>query len=88
MRKLTVNDLRVAVMYVNQGNEKVKNLQDVSDEELLSYSFSKDLHMGNIRFANVMIEIERRGHEVSADIPKIMPDDTVKSFFNAVNKNL
>lgn len=89
MGKLTIKDLKRAIVYVNQGNKGAKNVQNISDEEFLSCKFGKDLHMGNIRVANVIIELQRiHGIELSMGELKVGADDTVKSFFDAINESL
>lgn len=89
MEKLTIKDLKRAIVYVNQGNEGAKDVQNISDEELLNCKFGKDLHMGNIRVANVIIELQRiHGIELPMGELKVGADDTVKSFLDAINESL
>lgn len=89
MEKLTVKDLRRAIMYVNQGNDGAKNVQDISDEEFLQCTFGKDLRMGNIRVAGVIIELDRiHGIELSTKDLRVGATDTVGYFLDAVNKHL
>lgn len=89
MEKLTIKDLKHAIVYVNQGNEGAKNVQNISDEEFLNCKFGKDLHMGNIRVANVIIELQRiHGIELLMGELKVGADDTVKSFLDAINESL
>ena len=52
MEKLTIKDLKRAIVYVNQGNEGAKDVQNISDEEFLNCKFGKDLHMGKRKRPN------------------------------------
>ncbi len=64
-------------------------LQDVTDDDLLNYDFARDLHMGNVRVFNVFIELQRiHGINLPMDLFNTMPDNTVGSLLNAINKHL
>ena len=81
MTKITINDVRRAVSYV--GETDVLNW---SDEKLLKADFLHDLNMGNIRVANVSIEIQRTYNiSLPPELFRQMPDNTVRSFIEAAN---
>lgn len=81
---ITLQDMRRAISY---GRDcKVDNF---SDEQLLNADFGRDLHMGNIRLANVAIELQRI-YNISLPIEMFhqMKDNTVRSFIESANKCL
>ncbi len=87
MKKITIKDMRQAIVYVNNGNY-VGNLNDLADDDLLACDFGRDLKMGNVRVANVAIELERRHNWL--DIPqeafRNVPDNTVGGLLDTINK--
>ncbi len=87
MKKITVKDMRQAIVYVNNGNY-VGNLNDITDDDLLACDFGRDLNMGNIRVANVVIELERRHGwlDIPQEMFKQMPDNTVGGMLDTINK--
>lgn len=89
MKKLTVKDMRQAIVYVNNGNY-VGNLNDLTDDDLLACDFGRDLKMGNIRVANVMIELERRnnGLRIPHEILKEASGNTVADMLETINKHI
>ena len=88
MDRITVNDLRHAVMYVANQSGKI-NLQNVSNEDLLKLDFVNDLKFGNIRLINVATELK---HMLNIDFPaevlRTRTDDTVGAFLNTLNNYL
>lgn len=87
--EITIKDLKRVIVYVNQGNERARDVQNVSEEELLNCKLGEDLHMGNIRVANMIIELQRiHGVEFSFEKLRVGKDDTVKSFLMAINENI
>ena len=84
MAKITVKDVREAIAYGHDcGVEKL------NDEQLLKSDFLKDFGMGNIRLANVSIELQRR-HNIFLPLEVFheMKDNTVASFIESANKYL
>ncbi len=56
MQKITISEMRNAIGYVQGcGNQ----LHEISDEKLMKSDFMQDFGMGNIRLANVVVELER-----------------------------
>lgn len=89
-KAITIQDMRHAIMYVNNGNADVTtNLNDASDEQLLNYDFTRDLNMGNIRLTNVIIELQKRHSlHLPFELSKLVPDNRVKSLLDTINKYL
>lgn len=78
--------MRRAVLYVS--NREI-NLQNVSDDDFLRMDMCKDLRMGNIRMANVAIELERvHGFDLPMKVFYVRKNDTIGEFINAVNQCL
>jgi hypothetical protein len=84
MAKITIKDVREAIAYGHDCG-----VMDMSDEQLMKADFLKDLGMGNIRLANVSIELQRR-HNIFLPVEffKDMKDNTVASFIESANKYL
>lgn len=81
---ITINDMRRAIAYGRDCK-----LDNVSDEQLLNADFGRDLHMGNIRLANVAIELQRIYNiSLPIEIFHQMKDNTVRSFIEAANNCL
>ncbi|MBQ9271424.1 MAG: hypothetical protein IJ218_04075 [Alphaproteobacteria bacterium] len=80
MKEITINDVRRAISYVGFDARKW------SDEKLLGADFIRDLDMGNIRVANVSIEIQRI-HNISLppEMFQQMKENTVGAFLKAAN---
>ena len=89
MKKITIQDMKAAVNYVNNGNY-VGNVMDIADEDFAACDFGRDLKMGNIRVANVIIELERRnnGLRIPHEILKEAPGNTVADMLEAINKHI
>lgn len=89
MEQITIKDVRRAITYVGMSGEHKDILVDVTDEQLLTKDFQKDLKMGNIRVVNVLVELERI-HDlcIPLEVFHAVPDNTVGSFMNAINENL
>lgn len=89
MEKITIQDMRRALLYVNTEKARNEYLHDLPDEDLLKLDFSKDLQMGNIRLTNIVIELERV-HSLSLplDIFRKVPNNTVGAFMKTVNQFL
>lgn len=89
MEKITVNELKQAVSYVLQSGTKNVAWEKMTDDDFLKLDFSKDLHMGNIRIYNVVIELER-SHNLClpAEFFKLVSDDTVGALMEAINRYL
>ena len=86
MKQITIKDVRRAITYVGMSGTHKDILVDITDEQLPAKDFTKDLNMGNIRVANVLIELERiHNLDIPMDVFKTMPDNTVGSFLNSVN---
>lgn len=85
-KKLTIQDMKVAVDYVNNGNYD-GNIMDIADEDFVACDFGRDLGMGNIRVADVAIELDRRNQWL--DFPwgvfKETRDNTVGALLDAIN---
>ena len=89
MKKITVNDMRRAITYVNNGNVVLGDLSDVSDEDLLACGFLRDLKMGNIRKANVPIQLMRMYNlHLPLDVFHNAKDDTVGALMESINNHL
>ena len=89
MVQISLQDLRRAIAYVKKSECAQSPVQDVSDADLLKLDFEKDLHMGNIRVINVVVELQRiHNLDLSMDFFKEMPDNTVGSLMNAINRQL
>lgn len=74
---------------MKDNNRTGNPLQDVSDDDLRNYDFERDLHMGNIRVVSVFIELQRiHDLDLPMDLFKTLPDNTVGSLLNAINKYL
>lgn len=86
MMSITIQDVRRAISYVNMSGAHVDVLLGIDNEQLLAKDFAKDFGMGNIRFADVLIELERiHGVSIPMNIATMMKDNTVGSFLTAVN---
>jgi len=86
MQKITIKDVRHAILYVCKGNEPIKNIQDFSDEDLLNLDLYSDLQMGNIRMANIVVELQRiYGLTFPWEIFRAMADSRVRTFMNTIN---
>lgn len=91
MEKLTLNDLREAIAYVTKSDSAHArvSVRNVPDEELVKYDFSKDLHMGNIRVYNVLVQLQQHhGLNLPLDVFLNMKDNTVGAMLAAVNAQL
>ena len=87
MKNITIYDVRRAISYVNMSGQHVDVLLDVDDKQLLAKDFFKDFGMGNIRFANVLIELERINNiRIPMNIATMMSDNTVGAFLTAANQ--
>lgn len=86
-KAITIQDMRQAIMYVNNGHaSQTINLEDVSDEQLLDYDFTRDLNMGNIKLINVITELQKHhGLHLPQELSKIVPDNRVKSLLDTIN---
>lgn len=82
--KITIDDVRRAIAYGHDCG-----VMDLSDEELLAKDFFRDFGFGNIRLANVSIELQRR-HNIFLPLEVFheMKDNTVASFIESANKYL
>lgn len=89
-KTITIQDMRHAIMYVNNGNTHgTPNLNDTSDEQLLNYDLNHDLSLDNIRLANVIIELQKRHNlHLPFELFKVVPDNRVKSLLNTINQYL
>lgn len=83
MEKITVKDVRDAIVYVQNSKSDLL----LTDDQLTQADFLKDLGMGNIRVVNVFIEIQRR-RGVSLPIAMFakMKNNTVGEFLKVVNE--
>ena len=85
-KQITIKDVRRAITYVGMSGTHKDILVDITDEQLPAKDFTKDLNMGNIRIANVLIELERiHKLNVPVEMFRKIPDNTVGSFMNAIN---
>ena len=85
-KQITIKDVRRAITYVGMSGTHKDIIAEFNDKQLLAKDFTKDLNMGNIRVANVLIELERiHNLDIPMDVFKTMPDNTVVSFLNSVN---
>lgn len=84
MKEITIQDVREAIAYGHDCG-----VENLSDEQLLRSDFLNDLQMGNVRVANVWIELQRR-HSIflPVEVFKNMKDNTVGAFIDSVNKIL
>lgn len=89
MERITVNDMRRAVSYVFRSGVSVDAFVDMSDADFLKLDLGKDLQMGNIRFHNIVVELERV-HNIGLplELYKLVPDNTVGALMNTVNRYL
>ena len=84
MAKITIKDVREAIAYGHDCG-----VVNMSDEELLAKDFMRDFGFGNIRLANVAIELQRRHNIVlPVEFFQEMKDNTVASFIESANKYL
>lgn len=89
MKKITVEDMRRAISYVNNGNCVIGDLRDVADEDLLNCDFLRDLKMGNIRKANIPIKLMRMYNlHLPLDVFHNTKDDTVGALMESINQCL
>ena len=88
-KTITIQDMKRAISYVRKGRENAENWDTISDENFLKLDFVKDLHMGNIRLVNVIFELQKN-HNITlpVEICRTIPDDSVKSFMDTINKYL
>lgn len=85
-KQITIKDMRRAISYVGMSGTHNDIVAEFNDKQLLAKDFTKDLNMGNIRVANVLIELERiHNMDIPMEVFKMMPDNTVGSFLNSVN---
>ena len=81
---ITIDDIRQAIAYGHDCD-----IQKFSDTELLNANFWNDLRMGNIRVANLFIELQRiHGFSLPLEIFRTMPSNTVGAFMDVVNNYL
>ena len=81
--------MKRAISYVNNGNCVLGNLSDVADEDLLACDFLRDLKMGNIRKANVPIQLMRMYNlDLPLDIFHNAKDNTVGGLMESINDYL
>ena len=86
MKQITIKDMRRAITYVGMSGTHKDITAEFNDEQLLAQDFTKDLNMGNIRVANVLIELERiHNLDIPMEMFRKMPDNTVGAFLNTVN---
>ena len=86
-KTITIKDMRRAISYVGKGRENAENWDGVSDEVFLNLDFCGDLHMGNIRMVNVIIELQRVNNVcLPFDVFRVSPDNRIKSFMDTVNR--
>ena len=82
--EITIKDVREAIAYGHDCG-----VENMSDEQLRKADFLKDLGMGNIRLANVGIELQRRhGFDLPLEVFRAMKDNTVGAFIEAANAYL
>ena len=87
MKKITVKDVRAAIMYVCQSDGI--NLDKLSDEQLLNSDFVRDFNIGNVRLINVACELEQvKGFRMPYDVLRQRADDTIGEFINTINAYL
>jgi hypothetical protein len=87
--KVTVRDFRRAVSCVYKNGVSVDAFVDMSDADFLKLDLGKDLQMGNIRFHNIVVELERV-HNITLplELYQLIPDNTVGALMNTVNRYL
>lgn len=89
MPEITLKDLKRAISYVKKSDCARSPIQDVSDADLLKFDFEKDLHLGNIRVVNVVIELQRiHNLDLPMDIFQNTADNTVGALLEAINAHL
>lgn len=89
MKKITIEELKRAIVHVDRGNSGIQNLGDVPDDAFLNLDLVRDLRMGNIRLTNVINELHRyHGFDLPIDIFRKMPDDKVKTVMDTINNYL
>jgi hypothetical protein len=87
MDKISITDLRRAIVYVCQ-NDGLK-LQTISDEQLLALDLIKDLKIGNVRLVNVAIDLQRtHNFEMPWEVLRAREDNTVGTLLSAINQHL
>ncbi len=89
MERITVKEMRLAVSYVFRSGVSVDAFVDMSDADFLKLDLGKDLQMGNIRFHNIVVELERV-HNITLplELYQLIPDNTVGALMNTVNRYL
>ena len=89
MKKITIKEMRLAVSYVCKSGVSVDAFNEMSDADFLKLDLGKDLKMGNIRFHNVVVELERV-HNITLplELYQLIPDNTVGALMNTVNRYL
>lgn len=89
MKKITIEELKRAIVHVDRGNSSIQNLGDVPDEAFFNYDLVRDLRIGNIRLTNVINELHRHhDFDLPIDIFRKMPDDKVKTLMDTINNYL
>lgn len=84
MEKISVAQMRRAILHVSRGDVQVRNL---SDDQLLKCDWLNDLKMGNIRVCNVAIELQRSYNlSFPSEIFKVTRDNTVGALLDAINQ--
>lgn len=82
MQKITISEMRTAINRVLGRNNELR----ISDEQLLTSDFVRDFHMGNIRLANVVIELERINNiSFPRELFQTVSDDTVGALMDVLN---
>jgi hypothetical protein len=89
MKQITIKEMRLAVSYVFRTGVSIDAFSEMSDTDFLKLDLSKDLQMGNIRFHNIVIELERV-HNIGLplELYKLIPDNTVGALMNTINRYL
>jgi hypothetical protein len=91
MEQITIKDMRQAIVYVSNGNcvRKIGDINNLSDEKLAKCDFLHDLRMGNIRVANVGIELQRRRNlYFPPEVIRNAKDGTVGAMLESINSYL
>ncbi|MBR1825759.1 MAG: hypothetical protein IJ770_04140 [Alphaproteobacteria bacterium] len=82
--EITISDVRRAISYGHDCG-----IEEMSDEELLACDFMKDFNFGNIRVANIAMDLQRMYNIfLPVEFFQDMKDNTVRSFIEAANKYL
>ena len=82
---VTLKDFREAILYISDSESVSHLVKEANDDVLEKFDFWQDLHMGNVRILNVVIQLERTYNlNLPIEVYKKY-DGTVGSLRDAIN---